>query len=596
MLRLIAYAHDGVQRFPLGGGACVLGSEPGCDIYLPYTGVAKHHARISRLGEEVRIEDLGSRRGVLVNGRKVREAVLEVLDEIRLGTITLLLEDLQLEAERRRPRPAEPIAAVPVMDPQRMTQHLANVTDWVLADTESRTTLESVVRQILWDFGGGAIFLVHGDFEEAGVKFLVSTHADWLAEGEALWRQIDRDRSERARERGSFEGELGARRAWIFYRSFVALDRPYCLVVALPSFRAETWSPEASLGALGDLLILGLVHHVGRYEPILPGAGGQQDLTLAPGLVLGVSESMQTVVERLRALADPGVHILLLGEVGTGRELLARTLHLSGPHRHGPFVMASCIGAKPFQIEADLFGAEIPGKEGPLRREAKLLLADGGTLFLEEVDKLTLELQARLMRFVRLGEVEPPGAGPPQPASLRIIATARGPLEELVPRDLFRVDLAYRLSQFTIDVPSLRARREDLPLLIQWYINRFCHESGKRVQGITVKAMSALMAYDFPGNLPELENIVRQMVFLSPNGQPMDANLLPDEVRQSNVRSATRIDPASDLRLDRLVASMEETAIREAVRRSRGNKSRAAKLLGLSRNGLAMKMDRYGLG
>ena len=377
---------------------------------------------------------------------------------------------------------------------------------------------------------------------------------------------------------------------------FSALDRPYFMVCALARFDPSEWSPEAALFALGDLLSLGLVHHVGRYEPILPGNRGVQDLTLDPRLVVGESDSMKSVVRRLRAAVDTGVHVLLRGERGVGKELLARSIHLSSPRRNGPFIVASGAGANPVQIAADLFGSEVPGKGGePVKREGKLSLADGGTLFLDEVDKLPLDLQARLVRFLRSSEVEPSGSQEVLESDVRLVAASGAPLEPAVARDEFRVDLAYRLSRFAIDVPPLRARKADLPLLIQSYINRFCHETGKRVAGITTKAMTALLAYDYPGNLEELENIARQMVYLCPHGRPVDLNLLPEAVKESPIQAAARVEATSDLQLDRLVAGAEESAIREALRRTGGNKSQAARLLEISRNTLAAKMEKYRL-
>ncbi len=596
MLRLVAYAPDGVRRFPVTRNELIIGSRPECDIYLPYTGVAQKHAVLRFDGTELRIEDLGSRKGTLVSGRKVREALLEVLDEIRVGGVTLLVEDVVPVPEKPAVSEPEPLPPGPRITPGRMVEHLARISEWVLADAESRTTSEALVSDVLVDFGGGVLFLLQGEVERAGLKLVVSSDPGWLASGEGLMDQLltHRNAGNSLQHGGSFQGELALGPAWVCYHSFVALDRTYSLLAAFPKFTPDEWSPVTSFRTLGHLLVLGLVHHVGWYEPILPGRPGQQDLTLDPALVVGESLAMKQVIEQLRAAVDPAVHVLLLGEPGVGKELLARSLHLSGPRRHGPFIMASCSGVRPQQIEADMFGAEVPGKTGPVRREGKLLLANGGTVFLDDVEHLPMEVQGRLVRFLRTGQVEPSGSTEAHPVDVRVVAGSRVPLESVAARDLFRVDLAYMLSQFTVEVPPLRDRREDLPLLIQSYINRFCHETGKRMQGITVKAMSALLNYDYPGNLAELENIARQLVYMSPAGKPVDVNLLPERVRSGTITTA-RVDTSSDLDLERLVGGCEQSAIREALRRTHGNKSQAARMLGLSRNGLAIKMERYGL-
>lgn len=602
MLRLVAYAPDGVLRFPVRRHELVIGSEEACDVHLPYTGVAQRHARLSYDGTEIRIEDLGSRRGVLVDGKRVKESALELLDEIRLGGVTLLVEDVVPEEQTAGSEPVEEPPAPPDpadMTAERMLDHTARLSEWVLADVESRTTSETLLEEVLHGFGGGVLLLLQGEPEKpsrAGTKLLVATETSWLALGEELVDQVEKRSPDGVPPEGlSFTGPFDDGEAWICAHAYRAVARSYVLLVALPRFSPESWSPLSAFKTLGDLVILGLVHHVGSYEPILPGQGSQTDLILDPAVVVGPSETMNRMLEELKSAVDLGVHLLLRGEPGTGKELLARSVHQSGPRRSRPFISASCGGAKPMQIEADLFGAEVPGREGPVRREGKISLADGGTLFLDEVERLPMELQARLVRFLRSGEVEPAGSREVRRVDVRLIAAGRGPLEPLAARDLFRVDLAYRLSRLVVDVPPLRERREDLPLLIQSAINRFCHETGKRMQGITVKAMSALLSFHYPGNLEELDNIIRQIVYRSRSGQPIDLGDLPDEVRLAKVQAGSRVDATSDLDLERLVATAETAAIREALRRTHGNKSQAARTLGLSRNGLMMKMERYGL-
>jgi DNA-binding NtrC family response regulator len=668
MLRLVAYAPDGVRRFPVHRAEMLIGSAPECDLCLPYIGVAQRHARLHLEGDALRIEDLGSRKGLLVAGRKVREAALEVLDEIRIGNVTLLVEDMVQQPEGlsggeeepedrpedagaslstagpsggggmagaagwelqprdpRDPRDGRGLRGVrgvrgqplPRMSSERMIDHLTRISEWVLADTESRRSSEALVAEVLADFGGGVLFLLLGEMDQPGVKLVVATDPAWLGRGDEL---LDQVRTHRNASRGgngaAFAGELASAPVWLCYHTFTALDRIYTLMIALPGYSpagpaqsgaaaatgaaggpggSGEWSPVGALRSLGHLLVFGLVHHVGWYEPILPGQPQQQDLTVAPGLVLGESPAMKQLTDQLRVAIGQDSHVLLRGESGVAKEPFARSLHLSGPRRHGPFITAQCGGARPQQIEADLFGAEVAGKGGVVRREGKLLLAHGGTLFLDDVEELPLEVQARLVRFLRSREVEPTGSDGATAVDVRIIAGSRTRLEDVAGRDEFRADLAHRLSHFAIEVPPLRERREDLPLLIQSYVNRFCHETGKRLTGITVKAMSALLNYDYPGNLAELENIMRHLVYLSPAGRPVDVGLLPERVRRGSFSSGSRVDSSSDLDLERLVGGIEQAAIREALRRTLGNKSQAARLLGLSRNGLAIKMQRFGL-
>ncbi len=599
MLRFVAYGHAGVHRFPVPRTSAVIGSAPECEIFLPYAGIDDRHAMLSWDGDELRIADLGSRRGMAVNGKRVEEAGLQVLDEVKIGGTTLLLEDAGATALHEAP-PPEPLPETPTVTADSLAAHVAALSDWVLGDTESRATAESLLGTMLREFGGGALFLLQFEGGNHGIRLVATTEPAWLAAGGELMNQAhqQRRRPKARHEVGSFRGTLGDQEAWIFFRYFSGLERSHLLLIALPRFRETTWSPLPYLRSVADMLVLGLVHHVGRYEPLLPGQGRQRDLRLAPGLVVGESGAMKHLMEQLRSATEPEVTVLLRGEAGSGRELLARTLHLSGPRAGGPFLTVSCLGVAGALLEADLFGVEAArkGRES-VHKPGKLELADGGTLYLSEVEHLSLDLQARLVRFLRSGEVEPVGGAAVRKVDVRLIASARVPLELRAARDAFRVDLAHRLSRFAFEVPALRERREDVPLLIQAYVNRFCHEANKRVHGISVKAMAALTGYNYPGNLPELENLIRQLVYVCPAGQPLRHSMLPERLRVAEIEAAGRVPSGNgDISLDRLVAACEEAAIREALRRTEGNKLHAARLLGISRNGLAMKMQRYGIG
>ncbi|MEM1249859.1 MAG: sigma 54-interacting transcriptional regulator [Acidobacteriota bacterium] len=602
MLRLVAYAPNGVQRFPLASGELVIGSATECDICLPFSGIAKRHAVIRRSESGAEIEDLGTRRPTLLNGERVRTASLKVLDEVRVGKVTLLLEDVLPPTEA----PPESVRARKTGGPpnsDRLLEHIARVSDWVTLDTESRRTIESLLVDLLNDLGGGGCFLYQGDasgesefLQTVGTRLVSVTEGVFLERSEDLLLAYAGSATPATSSSTVLELSWCGTNCWVYARRFEVLERDYLILVALPRFASGDWSPQGGLDVVSDLLVLGLVHHVGRFEPILPGQGRSRELVLAEGLVLGTSAASASLATELRATAATTANVLLSGESGSGRELCARTLHQSSSQPESPFVSISCDGVAPAQLAAEIFGAEIQGRDEPVRREPRLLEAHGGTLFLDSVDQLPIELQGRLVRVLRSGRLEGPGIGESHEARFRLLSSTASVLDGRVAEGGFRVDLAYRLSETVIQVPSLRERIEDIPLVLQSAINRFSHETGRRVRGITVQALQALSQYHYPGNLRELENIVRRMVLGARDGEPLDAALLSQEVRNPRLAPARRTDRRSDLDLARLVAACETEAIREALKRTEGNKSQAAKLLGVSRNGLTKKMVRLGLG
>lgn len=593
MLRLVAYAPNGAQRFPLGSGRLLLGRSSDCDIVLDYEGVEEVHAILEREGNQLRVR--AARDSVILhNGQPGRDFLAGLLDELRVGSVALVVEDSE---ERETEPPADGAALQPkpprealtvALVRQRLLEHLAALSSWVLSDSGSNRSLESVLGRLLEDFGGGVVMLFEGLPErDPAVRLLVTQDGSWVTDGEALLAACRREaKIAPGRTFGHFRDSIGGRDCLLCFRAVQALNRDYFGCIAIPELPFDHWSPDSGFATIFDLVVLGLVHHVGRYEPILPGRGEPRELILAPGLVLGPSPRMARLIETLQSVADTSSNVLLLGETGTARELLARSLHASGANRRGPFIVADCDGLDPRQLEADLFGAEVAGRAGPVRREGKLSLARGGTLFLRNVEELPLVLQSRLLQALRPTDEGETGN---TPAFGLVCACGTGFYHRLA-ADEFRVDLAARVAQVVVPVPALRERTEDLPLLLQVLVNRFSHETGKRVRGITTRALEALAEYPFPGNLAELENSVRQMIYIAREESPLDVELLPPQIRSARLRSSSTGGSAE---LAEVVARVEREAIARALEETEGNKARAARLLGISRNGLAQKMKRY---
>lgn len=590
MLRLVAYAPNGAQRFPLGSGRLLLGRSSDCDLVLDYDGVEELHAVLEREEDRVRVRAAGDAM-VLHNGRPRTEFVAELLDEIGVGSLALVVEDTgdrgrQEEAPTQPAGPREELTVALVR--QRLLEHLAALSSWVLSDSGSSRSLESVLGRLLTDFGGGVVMLFEGLPErDPAVKLLVTQDGSWVTDGEALLGACRKQaKIAPGRTFGHFRDTIGGRDCLLCFRAVRALNRDYFGCIAIPELPFDHWSPDSGFATVFDLVVLGLVHHVGRYEPILPGRGEPRELVLAPGLVLGPSPRMARLIETLQSIADTSSNVLLLGETGTARELLARSLHASGPHRRGPFIVADCDGLDERQLEAELFGAEVAGRAGPVRREGKLSLSRDGTLFLRNVEELSLSLQSRLLHALRRGEDGDVG----NRAAFGLVCASGTRFYDRLDADRLRVDLAARVAQVVVPVPALRERTEDLPLLLQVLVNRFSHETGKRVRGITTRALEALAEYPFPGNLAELENSVRQMIYIAREESPLDVELLPPQIRSARLRSSAARGSAE---LAEVVARVEREAIARALEQTEGNKARAARILGISRNGLAQKMKRY---
>jgi DNA-binding NtrC family response regulator len=311
--------------------------------------------------------------------------------------------------------------------------------------------------------------------------------------------------------------------------------------------------------------------------------------------IIGNSVGIQHVLRLISRLKDTRTPVLISGESGTGKELVARALHYRGTLAKKPFVAVDCGSLVPTLIESELFGYEKGAFTGALRSKQGLLQsADSGTIFLDEVGELPLEMQAKILRFLQEKEVRPVGSNQKVKVDVRIMAATNRDLETEYKKGTFRKDLYFRLNVVTIHLPPLRERRSDIPILANWFLERL---APGRDASVTSAAMKALLAYDWPGNVRELENCLERAVALG-DQRLIDLGDLPPSIARSEApEKAARfeISAAADPTTTDL-EDIERATIQRVFVQVNGDKALAGKMLGISRATLYRKLKRYNIG
>jgi len=582
----------GVARsYAVRPGETSLGSKMGNTIVLPVRGVSRQHAVLRCAPGGLMLEDTGSRNGTRVNGVRVQRTRLEPGDEIRLGPVTLRLEQVD---------PEDAALAIAVDGPDRPEPGLSGSdSTGVPLDEPGRiglALLETLLDRI--GVGGGAdlpeLVRVLGHALDARSACVFET-----ADGEPVTLATYGSLPDLGQQRGIVEyiGRAGAGSAAVTAFSLEGETPLSCAVVGgrgaerlglvvtgkLRSSRAET---ETLLR-----IVLGALR---RPRPPVrePAPAREPDLAFPDGYVAGDSPAMRALYAQMRPLLRGDLPVLLLGETGVGKELLARTLHDSSPRRRGPFVAINCAAIPADLLEAEMFGIGKGVATGVAERRGKFQTAEGGTLLLDEIGDMPPELQVKLLRALQEKEVQPVG-GAAAAVDIRVIAATNSDLHRRMEEGRFRRDLYFRVAGFALRVPPLRERREDIPALVEAFARACAREQGKTLRGITIKALRALVAYAWPGNVRELQHEVGRLVALCPQGEAIDSTMISPHLVGAGPGGENV--PTNTLELEKNVDALERRLISQALAQARGNRTRAAKLLGVSRNGLAIKMERLGL-
>jgi len=306
--------------------------------------------------------------------------------------------------------------------------------------------------------------------------------------------------------------------------------------------------------------------------------------------VIGESPKMLRILDMLRRAADSNVTVLLQGESGVGKELLAEAIHYNSPRKSGPFLPVNCAGLSDTLLESELFGHIKGAFTGAMTdRKGFFEMADGGTLFLDEIGDMPLNMQAKLLRVLEDHVVTPVGSTTGTKVDVRIINATNQDLENKVSEKEFRQDLYYRIQGLKIEIPPLRQRRPDIPLLLDHYIKEFAQSEDRPVKGFTPAALRILKSYSWPGNVRELRNCIKTMVVLAEK-ELLDVADLPFEIHQQS-GSEENLSDLAGVNLNEL----EKTAIRRTLEMVNGNREMAAKMLGIGERTLYRKIKEYGL-
>jgi transcriptional regulator with PAS, ATPase and Fis domain len=309
--------------------------------------------------------------------------------------------------------------------------------------------------------------------------------------------------------------------------------------------------------------------------------------------IVGTSEKVQHIVRLIEQLRDSAINVLITGESGTGKELVARAIHYNSARARQPLVAVNCAALPDSLVESELFGIERGVATGVERRVGKFEAANGGTLFLDEVGDLSLAAQAKILRVLQERVLERVGGRNTIPVDVRILAATNKDLEGEMRKGNFREDLYYRLKVIHVHTPALREIREDIPLLANAFLAQCCQEMKKEPKKLTPGTLRCLMDYPWPGNVRELENEMKRAVVLSERKIVTEEDLSESLRNKRNKEGHSQFLPTGSLK--EAVTILEKRLISEALQSRQHNQLQAAKLLGLSRQGLIKKMKRYGI-
>ncbi len=526
--------------------------------------VSRNHARLIRKGETVTVEDLGSRNGVRVNGRRISGPTrLSSGDEVQIGPANIIVNLTSRPTQRAVVNSASHLDSRIEAEVDRGLRYHRSVALLMLHLSGSESAVDAVLERIV----------NHLRSMDTMAEYSVDEFAILVPESDAMMGAVLAKRLIAEAQQMSFAAE------------------PITLRIGIAAFPVHATQPGELLARASAALRV--ARKGNSDEPRI--AEGKEPRPQTDEVVIG-DPQMHRVYSLVHKVADTGMTVLIVGETGAGKEVVAERLHQASSRREERFVRLNCASIPETLLESELFGHERGAFTGADRRRIGYFeSAKGGTLFLDEIGEISLMVQAKLLRVLERHRITRVGSTEEIEVDVRVICATNRDLELEVQRGNFREDLYFRISAFTIMVPPLRDRQGELQLLAQHFARQAAVESGCAIPQIAEETMEVLCRYEWPGNVRELRNAMERAVVLQENGV-LTPEHFPERIRRStlmNEAPASIMAENDDVRQQ--VADVERATIVAAMESCNGNQTHAARKLGLSRRTLIYKLEKYGL-
>lgn len=604
MAQLIVHEPGAVPSSLALASPLEIGRDAQCALSLVHHQVSRRHAGVERDGDGWIVRDLGSANGTFVNGVRVERARLSDGDRIKVGPFTLVFDE-QYVPEILMVQKSHDEETVEIGPPNQRLELLYEVTFSIGAMDHLDTLLHRMLEGTLRLVGGERAMVVLVDGNRREILKRVVVRGEQTSDAVVMPRimrdaicerreaVLSRDMS--GRDPNDTMARLGILSAMGAPLEIQGRLLGY-LYVDNRSF-IDTFSEEdlAFVNALTRLAAVAIDHAerlatASSVAEAASGIGPVRDL-------LGQSPAMQKVRTLISKCAvSPKASVLIHGETGTGKELVARALHAASPRARRAFVAVKCAGSPETTIEGALFGHEQGAFSGAMqRRKGQFALADQGTLFFDEIGDLSLSAQGKVLRAMQEGEVLPLGTERTTYVDVRVIAASSKDLRRAVAEGKFREDLYYRLNVLQIDVPPLRERSSDIELLARTFLESAALNLGQQHVSFSPQALAAIVGYSWPGNVRELRNEIERAILVA-EGSLIEAHDLSPEIERAQI--STRAESVPTTPLAQRFAALETTEramVEEALLAARGNLAEAARQLGITRIMMRRRVDKFGL-